>query len=161
MSASAPKSNPRPQTRPVLRAIRVLLIFGILGVLAYVLWDRSGRRGPPPPHFSSEPFASVPIAGLSARLFTDGDHLHPLRNDVLIEFRTADGSPVDVGDVHLELDMSMPSMVMHSMGVVNRTETPGQYRTTVQPQMTGDWTAKIDFSGPRGSAQTNFFTTVE
>jgi hypothetical protein len=67
----------------------------------------------------------------------------------------------DVGEVTLELDMKMPDMVMHSIGKVMHTATPGQYRTTVDPQMAGDWMAKIGFAGPRGSAETNFPARVK
>jgi hypothetical protein len=67
----------------------------------------------------------------------------------------------DVGEATFELDMNMPDMVMHSIGKVMRTATPGQYRTTVDPQMAGDWAVKIGFAGPRGTAQTNFSATVK
>jgi hypothetical protein len=74
-------------------------------------------------------------------------------NDVFIEFRAAAGKLVDVGDVTFELNLHMPNMVMHIIGKVLRTATPGQYRTTIEPQMAGEWTAKITISGADGSAE--------
>ena len=42
---------------------------------------------------------------------------------------------------------------MHSIGKVMRTATPGQYRTSLDPGMAGEWTATLGFSGPPGRAE--------
>jgi hypothetical protein len=98
---------------------------------------------------------------LTANLFTDGNQLRAAGDDLFIEFRDRQNNLVDVGDVTLELDMNMPDMVMHSMGKVMRTGTPGQYRTTLDPQMAGAWVGKLGFAGPRGTAETNFPAMVK
>ena len=103
----------------------------------------------------------MPIHGLTANLFTQGDQLRAAGNDLFIEFRDGQNNLADVGEVTLELDMKMPDMVMHCIGKVFRTATPGQYRTTVDPQMAGDWMAKIGFSGPARKAETNFLAVVK
>jgi hypothetical protein len=74
-------------------------------------------------------------------------------NDLFIEFRDSAGKLVDVGDVTLELEMHMPNMVMHSIGKVLRTATPGQYRTSIDAQMAGEWSGKIAFAGTHGNAE--------
>lgn len=127
------------------------------------MWCGTGatHQGPPVRRISNKPFATVSINGLTANLFTQGDELRAAGNDLFIEFRDGQSNLTDVGEATLELDMKMPDMVMHSIGKVMRTATPGQYRTTVDPQMAGDWMAKIGFSGPRGSAATNFPATVK
>jgi len=119
------------------------------------------HQGPPVRPISSKPLATVRVHDLTANLFTQGDQLRAAGNDLFIEFRNGQGQLTDVGEVTLQLEMKMPDMVMHSTGKVMRTATPGQYRTSLDPQMAGDWTATIGFSGPRGSAETNFATTVK
>jgi hypothetical protein len=90
---------------------------------------------------------------LTANLFTQGDVLRASGNDVFIEFRDPAGQLVDVGNVSLVLSLEMRDMVMHSIGKVLATATPGQYRTTVEPQMAGVWAAKISFTGPQGKGE--------
>ena len=147
--------------RTALKVFYALPIVVVVGLCGYVVWTQATYQGPPVRHISSKPFATVPIHGLTASLFTQGDQLRAAGNDLFIEFRDGQGHLADVGEVTLELDMKMPDMVMHSIGKVMRTATPGQYRTTVDPQMAGDWMARIGFSGPRGTAETNFFATVK
>lgn len=144
----------------LLKLFYALPVIFVLGLCGYVIWSRVTHRGPPVRQISSKPFAAVGINGLTANLFTQGDTLRAAGNDLFIEFRDAQGHLVDVGNVTFDLYLKSPDMVMHSMGKVMRTATPGQYRTMVEPQMMGDWTAKIGFTGPHGTAETNFSTTV-
>jgi hypothetical protein len=81
-------------------------------------------------------------------------------NDLFIEFRDSQGKMADVGEVSLELVLKMPDTIMHSIGRVMRTATPGQYRTTIEPGLRGDWTATLGFTGQRGQAETNFLVKV-
>jgi hypothetical protein len=127
-----------------------LVVLGVVGVLGY---NRLAHKPPPTREISARPFATVKIKNLTASLFAQGDALRASGNDVFIEFRDAAGKLVDVGDVTFELNLHMPEMVMHSIGKVLRTATPGQYRTTIEPQMAGGWTAKITISGADGSAE--------
>jgi hypothetical protein len=150
-----------PKARMALKFFYALPLLFVLGLCGYVVWERATHQGPPVHHISSKPFATIPINGLTANLFTQGDHLRAAGNDLFIEFRDGQSHLADVGDVTLELDMKMPEMVMHSIGKVMRTATAGQYRTTVDPQMAGEWMAKIGFAGPRGTAETNFPATVK
>jgi hypothetical protein len=158
-SASAAKAGPRVRT--VLKVFYALPVLFILGLSGYLAWNRITHQGPPVRHISSKPFASVPIKGLTANLFTQGDQLRAAGNDLFIEFRDGQSNLADVGEATLELHMTMPGMVMHAIGKVFRTATPGQYRTTLDPQMAGDWMATIGFTGPRGTAETNFPVAVK
>jgi hypothetical protein len=126
-----------------------IVVLGVVGVLGY---NRLAHKPPPTREISTSPFAAVKIKNLTASLYAQGDTLRALGNDVFIEFRDAAGKLVDVGDVTFELDLHMPNMVMHSIGKVLRTATPGQYRTSIEPQMGGEWTAKITISGADGTA---------
>jgi hypothetical protein len=127
-----------------------LIVLGVCGTLGY---NRLAHKPPPVRQISAKPFATVKIKVLTASLFTQGNALQASGNDLFIEFRDAGGKLVDAGEGTFELDLHMPSMVMHSIGKVLRTSTPGQYRTTVEPQMAGEWTAKITISGPQGPAE--------
>ena len=134
----------------VFYAVPFLIVVGICGRLAY---NRLAHKPPPVRNISAKPFATVKINDLTASLFTQGDALQASGNDLFIEFRDARGKLVDAGEVTFELDLHMPGVVMHSIGRVLRTSTPGQYRTTVEPQMAGEWTAKITISGAQGQAE--------
>jgi hypothetical protein len=109
---------------------------------------------------SSQPFASVPITNLTANLFTDGDHLQAAGNDLFIEFRDKQSNLVDVGDVTIDIKLDMSNMVMHTMGKVFRTGEPGQYRTTIEPQMAGDWVGTLGFSNAHENAESKFSAPV-
>jgi hypothetical protein len=142
----------RPGIRRLLflfYALPVLFVLGVCGRLAYT---RVAHKPPPVRTISTKPFATVKINDLTASLFGQGDVLLASGNDVFIEFRAAQGKLVDVGDVSFELDLHMPGMVMHSIGKVFRTATPGQYRTTIEPQIAGEWKATITIAGPQGKA---------
>jgi hypothetical protein len=147
--------------RIALKVFYTLPVVIVLGFCGYAAWMRATHQGPPVRHISNKPFATVSINGLTANLFTQGDVLRAAGNDLFIEFRDGQRHLADVGEVTLELDMKMPDVVMHSIGKVMRTATPGQYRTTLDPQMAGDWMGKVGFSGARGTAETNFPAVVK
>ena len=158
-NASIPPAGRKSRT--ALKIFYALPIVFVLGLCGYVVWNRVTHKGPPVRPISSKPFAVVPINGLTANLFTQGDELRASGNDLFIEFRDGQSNLVDVGEATLELDLSMPDMVMHSRGIIRRTATPGQYRTSIAPQMAGKWKGKIGFSGAHGIAETNFPAIVK
>lgn len=145
----------------MLKFFYVLPVIFVLGLCGYVVWSRVNHQGLPVRPISSQPFATVQIKGLTANLFTQGDQLRAAGNDLFIEFRDRQSNLANVGEVTLELELKMPDMVMHSIGKVKPTATAGQYRTTLDPQMAGQWTAALGFSGPLGNAATNFPATVK
>jgi hypothetical protein len=139
--------------RMLLYLFYALPVFAVLWVCGHMAYSRLANKPPPVRTISAKPFATVKINDLTASLFGQGDALQALGNDVFIEFRDTGGKLVDCGEVSFELDLHMTGMVMHSIGKVFRTATPGQYRTTVEPQVAGEWTAKITISGPQGKAE--------
>jgi hypothetical protein len=150
-----------PVKKPVgVRALLYLFyavpVVFVLGVTGYLGYGSFLHKPPPVRKISGPPFVTVKIKDLTANLFTEGNTLRAAGNDLFIEFRDAHGVLIDVGDVTFELGLKMPDLVMHSLGKVLRTSTPGQYRTTVEPQMAGDWTAKITISGSQGTNETSF-----
>jgi hypothetical protein len=157
---NSPQSKSGPSVRALLQLFYTLPVLFVLGLCGYMAYAKLAHKGPPVRKISSTPFTSVKINGLDAHFFTQGDTLRASGNDLFIEFRDSQGKLIDVGAVEFWLVLNMPTAVMRSRGIVNRTATPGQYRTTVEPSMGGDWTATLSFSGPRGKGETNFLTKV-
>jgi hypothetical protein len=160
MSEKTPTPTPTPASGQRVRrwlslfyALPVLFVVGLVGYMAH---SRATHQGPPVRKISATAFASVKINGLEAHLFAQGDALRASGNDLFIEFRDAHGNLADVGDVEFELVLKMPGSIMHSIGKVMRTATPGQYRTILDPGLAGEWTATLSFSGPRGKAEAAF-----
>lgn len=164
MASDAPVSQPLKsgfRTRTLVKLLYILPFAFVLVLVADLAYNRFTHKPPPVRLISTKPFASVPIDGLTANLFTQGDALRASGNDVFIEFRDGAGHLVEVGDVSLILTLNMPDMVMHSMGRVLPTATPGQYRTTLEPQMAGTWTAKISFTNAQSKGEAALPITVK
>lgn len=142
-------SKARSTLRTALKVFYLLPVLIVLGLLAYLI-SHLGK-----------PLVSVEIKALTAKLSTQDGQLHPGRNELFIQFRNGQNKLADVGQVTFELDLRKPDMVMHSIGKVLPTGSAGRYRTTVDPQTPGDWTATIGYSGPLGNAQTNFTIAVK
>lgn len=75
-----------------------------------------------------------------------------------IEFRDAQGHPVDVGKVTLALKMDMTGMPMLAGAEVSGGH--GNYTAKIKPEMGGTWMATLGYDGPQGSAQTVFEANV-
>jgi hypothetical protein len=158
-----PQSGTGFRTRTLLKVFYLLPVAFALVLVAGLAYHRLAHK-PPPVRYSAvtaKPFGSVSINGLTANLFAQGDSLRTSGNDVFIEFRDAAGQLVEVGDVSLILTLNMPDMVMHSMGRVMPTATPGQYHTTLEPQMAGTWTAKISFTNSKTKGEATLPVTVK
>ena len=138
-------------------ALPVLFVLGLCGYMAY---NSATHQGPPKRKISVAPFATVKIQGLEAHLFAQGDALRAAGNDLFIEFRDPQGKLTEVGEVSFELVLNMPGAIMHSIGKVMRTATPGQYRSTLDPGLAGEWTATLRFDGPRGKAEASLKVKV-
>jgi hypothetical protein len=54
----------------------------------------------------------------------------------------------------------MPGMVMHSGSTISPAGGTGRYRAKVKPDMAGDWTAQLNYNGPRGSGDVSFTVSV-
>jgi flagellar basal body-associated protein FliL len=74
-SINTPTTKTGPKVRTVLKIFYALPVLFVLGVCGYLMWSRATHQAPPVRQMSSKPFASVPIAGLTANLFTQGDQL--------------------------------------------------------------------------------------
>jgi hypothetical protein len=141
----------------IFYALPLLMVAGLVG---YIVWFHFSGARPAVHVMPATPFMREPIGDLRADLFTQSGGFRAMGNDVFIEFRDAQGKLVDVGTVEFDLTLAATNMVMRSTGHVFATGTPGQYRTTVVPQLAGEWRAKIGFEGGHGKAETNFVVNV-
>jgi Cu(I)/Ag(I) efflux system membrane protein CusA/SilA len=87
--------------------------------------------------------------------------LHQGRNTFAIEFRSANGSLVDVGTVRASANMTMPGMVMSGGLEVTRTNVPGRYQATGEFGMAGAWPMAVEWDGPAGHGSVSFQGTVQ
>src|SRR6266516_2448482 len=133
-------------------AIGVLVVF-YAGQFA---WDKLR-----PTQISGTPFLTQNVNDLTVNFIAREGALRQGNNEVLIEFRDANGKLVDVGNVKFDLNMNMLGMQMSSGGTIKRTNTPGRYHAKIKIDMSGDWNAKISFEGPHGQGQQSFSITVK
>lgn len=83
------------------------------------------------------------------------------KDDFTIEFRSADGKFVDVGEVRATASMPMPGMPMFGSIRVQRTDAPGRYRADGEFSMAGTWRVGIEFDGSAGKGSVTFSATVQ
>jgi Cu(I)/Ag(I) efflux system membrane protein CusA/SilA len=153
----AESSAPAGPARSPWRSIGLLLVLVATGAGGYLAWQ---HYAPAPAGAMETPFATRTANGLTANLYAPGG-LHLADNEVTVEFLdAATGRPAGVGTVKFDLNMNMPGMVMNSGATITPTSEPGRYRARIKPDMAGDWTAKLDYDGPRGQGSLSFTVTV-
>ena len=163
MTLTTPTRTPTATIEPAPPRRRAKWVVGIL-VLAALLaggffaWKGRGPQGGGT--VSGTPFATQTVEGLTVSLIHPQGQLQPGPNDFLIEFRDSSNQLVDVGSVKLDLDMNMPGLVMHQSAQLKRSGAVGWYRAAVKPGMSGDWTARVQFDGPRGKGEIRLPITV-
>jgi YtkA-like len=102
----------------------------------------------------SEPTAPVqpPLAttqrGDVSLTFTAADgNVRLGRSDMIVEFRQAGGTLVDVGTLRAGATMAMPGMAMTAGLSVHRVEA-GRYRISGEFAMAGAWRFTLEWDGP-------------
>jgi YtkA-like protein len=82
------------------------------------------------------------------------------KDDFIVEFRSADGGLIDVGDVRANASMPMPGMPMFGSIDVHKTDTPGRYAANGEFSMAGTWRVTVEWNGSAGRDAVNFSGTV-
>ena len=160
MGAEAPVATRNPPRRTLPWA-GALLVVGGAGALLFWQSREGGASAGATPAIAGTLFATRTAKGITVNLYDAEGGLRMAGSDVLIEFRdAATGSPADVGAVKFALDMNMPGMAMHSGSTVAPAGATGRYRATVKAAMGGDWTAQLDYDGPRGKGEIGFTVNV-
>jgi hypothetical protein len=83
------------------------------------------------------------------------------RNAYTIEFRSREGTLVDVGTVRATANMPMPGMVMPANVELHRTPIAGRYEATTEFGMAGAWQMALEWDGPAGRGAVNFEGAVQ
>ena len=83
------------------------------------------------------------------------------KDSVTIEFRSANGTLVDVGDVKGSASMSMSGTPMLGSIDVTRGNQPGRYTAQTQLDMAGTWRLTLEWKGPHGQGSTSFSSSVQ
>jgi hypothetical protein len=94
-------------------------------------------------------------------LLSPRDALRHGKDDFVIEFRSADGTLVDVGEVKAAANMPMPGAPMFGAITVQRADVPGRYRAAGDLSMAGTWRLTIEWQGPPGPGSISFSGTVQ
>jgi hypothetical protein len=82
-------------------------------------------------------------------------------NVYTIEFRSRDGTLVDVGTVRATANMPMPGMVMPGGVELHRAAVVGRYEATAEFGMAGAWQMALEWDGPAGRGSVNFEGAVQ
>ena len=83
------------------------------------------------------------------------------KDEFVLEFRSPDGTLVDVGDVRATASMPMPGMPMFSSIGIQKTDVAGRYRAEGEFSMAGTWRIGIEFQGPLGRGAVTFSGAVQ
>lgn len=89
------------------------------------------------------------------------DALRHGKDDFVIEFKSADGNLVDVGEVRAGASMSMSGVPMLGRVTVQRTDVPGRYRADGDFGMAGTWRLNVEWDGPKGKGSVAFSGSVQ
>jgi Cu(I)/Ag(I) efflux system membrane protein CusA/SilA len=120
-------------------------------------WALVERRGDDP---AERVVTSVAAGGTTASLRSVSGALTRGRNEFYIEFRDAQGRPIDAGDVRLAATMAMPGMTMSGGVHVVRTSRPGRYRAAGEFAMSGVWQMSLQWSGTPQPGRASFQENV-
>ena len=103
----------------------------------------------------------VRSGGLDVVVLSPRGGLRHGKDDFVIEFRSEDGSLVDVGAVRANASMPMPGMPMFGSVTVQRADVPGRYRAEGDFGMAGTWRLNIEWDGPKGKGSVMFSGSVQ
>ena len=164
-TVSAPADTPahqgeaRATPRRLRRGIALLALVVIVGVVGWrLVARRNADTGPPP---SGAVVQTVQSGTLAVVVRSSDGTLRMGRNAFTIEFRSASGSLVDVGEVSANANMKMPGMVMPSGMQVRRSAPVGRYDVTAEFGMAGSWPVTIGWNGPAGQGSVSFQGAVQ
>ena len=157
----------RPE-RAALPSVRIprwvpatLVIVLVAGASAWWMRDRM-VAAPQTDAPSGAVLQTVQSGGLAITVSNDAGTLRMGDNRVRIEFRSARNNElVDVGDVRLNANMTMPGMAMTGTTSVARGPQPGIYEAQSRFSMSGSWDMTLEWDGPAGRGSAAFKGSVQ
>jgi AcrB/AcrD/AcrF family/YtkA-like len=145
-----------PSWRPWLIATAAVALVAV----TVVTW-RFTRTGDALSEGSATVVQRVQAGDLQILLVSPTGVLRRGRTAFALEFRTDDGTLVDVGTVRASATMSMPGMVMSGALQTTPSTVPGRYQTTGEFDMAGTWQMSVEWDGPAGRGSVAFEGTVQ
>jgi hypothetical protein len=101
------------------------------------------------------------VGDINVVLLNDTGELKQGQNDFVVQFQNQQGQAVDVGEVQLGSNMSMPSMApMSGESEITPAGQTGTYRVKSNFAMSGAWHFTINWNGPQGQGKTAFNSNV-
>jgi hypothetical protein len=97
---------------------------------------------------------------LDVVLLSPHETLQHGKDEFTIEFRSADGKLVNVGDPRARASMPMSGTPMFGSIDIQRTDVPGRYAASGEFSMAGTWRVTVEWNGPAGPGSVNFSGTV-
>ena len=97
---------------------------------------------------------------LDVVLLSHNEVLRKGKDTFTIEFRS-DGTLVNVGNVRVSANMSMPGMAMFGNIEVQPTNVPGRYTANSDFGMAGTWRMTVDWDGSAGRGSISFAGSVQ
>ena len=142
----------------LLTAAFALVVIAGAAILGWQIVHRTSDTGPPGGFATIQ---QVSADNLRITLLSATGPLKQGRNAYLIEFRSPDGTLVDVGTVRATANMPMPGMVMPSGVELRRTGVAGRYEAAAEFGMAGAWQMALEWDGPAGRGSVNFEGAVQ
>jgi len=146
-----------PSRRYVVAAIGAIVVIAA----AVALWRPWQSHDAQRPSERATTVQEIRSGNLVIVVLSPTGTLHQGRNTFTIEFRSANGSLVDVGTVRASANMPMPGMVMSGGLEVRRTSVPGRYQASAEFGMAGAWQMAVEWDGPAGHGSVNFQGPVQ
>ncbi|MEO7135612.1 MAG: CusA/CzcA family heavy metal efflux RND transporter [Vicinamibacterales bacterium] len=143
--------------RPVLLLVVLVAVVGV----SVVGWRAHRSRADNGPPSGLTTIQQVTAENLRIVLLSATGPLRQGRNAYTIEFRSPDGTLVDVGTVHATANMPMPGMVMPGGVELHRTSVAGRYEATAEFGMAGAWQMALEWDGPAGRGSVSFEGAVQ
>ena len=129
----------RMEPRQVVTNRRLVAVGGVMVAIVVIALAYTWRAQRAPAGDVGAVVTQVRSGDLTVVLLSPTGALHQGRNTFTIEFRSANGSLVDVGTVRASGNMPMPRMPMSSGLQVRPTSVPGRYQATAEFGMAGAW----------------------
>jgi hypothetical protein len=134
-----------------------LVIFAALGIAVSLV----GCKGSGRDVSKLKPIETHKVGDINVVLMNDTGELKQGRNDFVVQFQNQQGQAVDVGEVQLGSNMSMPAMApMSGESEITPAGQTGTYRVKSNFAMSGAWHFTITWNGPQGQGKTAFNSNV-
>ena len=136
---------------------KVFVIFAVLAIAVILV----GCKGSGLDVSKLKPIETHKVGDINVVLMNDTGELKQGQNDFVVQFQNQQGQPVDVGEVQLGSNMSMPGMApMSGESEITPAGTTGTYRVKSNFAMSGAWHFTINWNGPLGQGKTAFNSSV-